>query len=97
MKPNEKNLKFSEFLDKSGIKGTFFNIKLDESWIKPKKPFYILFSNVNRFKKNDVLELTSDEIFKVKVLKVYNIKWWKKILMKFGMKFRINQLKVIEI
>lgn len=55
------------------------------------KPFLIYFSE-NWYKKGDIL--VTGQGIELKVIKVYKLTWWKKILIKLGFRFRIKGIKV---
>jgi hypothetical protein len=59
--------------------------------LKP-KPFKIYFKEA-WFKRNDILQIS--ETYKVRVLKVYNNSWWKKLLQRFGFKFKLYDCVVL--
>jgi len=62
------------------------------------KRFYIQMSELY-FRKGDKLATGSIEKGgdRFVVIKIYELTWWKKILIKFGFKFRVNQIKVEKI
>jgi hypothetical protein len=59
-----------------------------------KKSFYLKFDSVDWIKRKDIITVTNKGGF-FKVLKVYKLNWWRKLLLRLGFRIKILQVKVI--
>lgn len=55
------------------------------------KSFYLKFDD-NSFKKRDIIRCSGPQEFKI--IRIINLNWWRKILIRFGFKIYIGHIKV---